>query len=305
VAVGDAPASVVHRAAEASRHPVARRLAGAIPAAVAQHPAGRRSAGLVACQVAEARRRAGRPAAVRQPRVAEEEVLSAGHATAPRRPVEAVVVVAVLRDARVRPLPEAAVGVPAARHAEVLPRPGVAEAGGPAVQHVAQARPREVAAVQEDAEGQPRVVAVAAGVEALRDAAGQPAEVAAVQEDAEGQPRVVAVAAGVEALRDAAGQPEEEAAVPAEGVVRRGEGAPAACPEPAVGRLSVAVSVCHRGRPRPAARPPGPRRRARPGQRKGSSQSTSLSVRSWQAAPNEFWSCDFRSRNHFGEGEER
>jgi hypothetical protein len=240
VAVGDAPASVVHRAAEASRHPVARRLAGAIPAAVAQHPAGRRSAGLVACQVAEARRRAGRPAAVRQPRVAEEEVLSAGHATAPRRPVEAVVVVAVLRDARVRPLPEAAVGVPAARHAEVLPRPGVAEAGGPAVP----------------------------GVEVLRPAGVAAAELADV-------------------------------------VVRRGEGAPAACPEPAVGRLSVAVSVCHRGRPRPAVRPPGPRRRARPGQRKGSSQSTSLSVRSWQAAPNEFWSCDFRSRNHFGEGEER
>ena len=65
MAVGDAPASVVHRAAEASRHPVARRLAGAIPAAVvavAQHPAGRRSAGLVACQVAEEE-------------VAEEEVL--------------------------------------------------------------------------------------------------------------------------------------------------------------------------------------------------------------------------------------
>jgi hypothetical protein len=177
--------------------------------------------------------------------------------------------------------------VPAARHAEVLPRPGVAEAGGPAVQHVAQARPREVAAVQEDAEGQPRVVAVAAGVEALRDAAGQPAEVAAVP--------------GVEVLRPAGVAAAELADV----VVRRGEGAPVACPEPAVGRLSVAVSVCHRGRPRPAARPPGPRRRARPGQRKGSSQSTSLSVRSWQAAPNEFWSCDFRSRNHFGEGEER
>lgn len=293
MAVGDAPASVVHRAAEASRHPVARRLAGAIPAAVvavAQHPAGRRSAGLVACQVAE-------------------EVLSAGHATAPPRPVEAVGVaaagVAVLRDARVRPLQEAAVGVPAARHEVVLPLPGVAEAGEPVVQHVALARPREVAAVRD----------AAAALEAL-----EVPEAAAVPEDAEEQPRVVVVAAGEEALRDAAGQPAEVAAVPgvevlrpagvaaaelADVVVRQPEGAPAVCPEPAAGRLSVAVSVCHRGRPRPAARPPGPRRRARPGQRKGSSQSTSLSVRSWQAAPNEFWSCDFRSRNHFGEGEER
>ena len=298
MAVGDAPASVVHRAAEASRHPVARRLAGAIPAAVvavAQHPAGRRSAGLVACQVAEEE-------------VAEEEVLSAGHATAPPRPVEAAAVaavgVAVLRDARVRPLQEAAVGVPAARHAVVLPLPGVAEAGEPVVQHVALARPREVAAVRD----------AAAVLEAL-----EVPEAAAVPEDAEEQPRVVA-AAGVEALRDAAGQPAEVAAVPgvevlrpagvaaaelADVVVQQREGAPAVCPEPAAGRLSVAVSVCHRGRPRPAARPPGPRRRARPGQRKGSSQSTSLSVRSWQAAPNEFWSCDFRSRNHFGEGEER
>jgi hypothetical protein len=222
-------------------------------------------------QAAGVRPRAGLPVAVRRQQVAG--VRSARHATA--RPLEAVAEGAVFAMCRVRGAPE---------------RPSRAVAlAEPLAVYVVPARLQAVVAVPD---------------------AGEAVE-AAVRADAVEQPQGVAAAVG--ALQDVAVRPA--AAVPDAEVRRPGVGAAAqdaavrveaAVAWRVAGRpwvlLSAAVWVCHRDRPRPAAARPGPRREARPAQTKQSLQCTSPSARSWQAAQNEFWSCDFWSRNHFWGG---
>jgi hypothetical protein len=213
-------------------------------------------------------------------------VRSARHATA--RPLEAVAEGAVFAMCRVRGAPERpsrAVALAEPLAVYVVP------ARLQAVVAVPDAGEAVEAAVRADAVEQPQGVAAAVG--ALQDVAVRPA---AVQDAEVWRPGVGAAVQDAEVRRPGVGAAAQDAAVRVEAAVAwRVAGRPWVL-------LSAAVWVCHRDRPRPAAARPGPRREARPAQTKQSLQCTSPSARSWQAAQNEFWSCDFRSRNHFWGG---